>query len=262
MIEIQTAFLPSLVGSIDNRLCIAIDALRSSASIITLLDRHCSGVSPALSYEHALILKQELTTRLSQEVVLCGEDRIGELSEGFDLHNSPSRLRESSYENSIVIMNSTSGTKMIRSLYEAPILLIACALNSQACADTAVRKAKSLGMNIAVVCSGSKENSQIAMEDILCAGLILSKIKNQVEVRLCDSSRIALGFYESQPDLRSVFQESDTGQRLQLVNQQEDVDYCSQIDITQTIPTKKMPLGGNQTSPLLFLRPLHCEGIR
>jgi 2-phosphosulfolactate phosphatase len=244
MLDVELAFLPSLLETKDARLSIVVDVLRATSTITTLLMNECTGVIPVCTNMQALALRQELKSKISSKILLCGEDSIGILNKEFDLYNSPNKLAQEKYANSIIIMKSTSGTKLLHSLKSSQELLIACALNISSCAKRAVDKAKQMDTKITIMCSGSHGNTKITVEDVVCAGLLLQQIQKEDKLKLNDSAKLAIKLSQNcnnQETLKNYFEESDTGIRLSLAGEFSDVVYCSQVDISQIVPAKVNP---------------------
>lgn len=247
MVRVELAFLPSLLKEKDSKLCIVLDVLRATSTITTLVSNGCKAIIPVCETEEAISLRGFLTRNTSYKLLLCGEDDIGQLNKSFDLYNSPSKLSLNSYEDSIIIMKSTSGTKLLSSLGTAQEIIVASALNIDACAAYAIKSAKDFNCDISVICSGSHGNAQVTLEDTACAGMLIGRMQEETNVLLNDSAKLAVGYWSKECDhvgLLKVFRESDTGERLQKAGEGQDVEYCSQINITKVVPIGIPPLEG------------------
>jgi 2-phosphosulfolactate phosphatase len=239
--RIKVSLLPVFSTKTEDKVYIAIDALRATVTLTTLLDRGCQSIIPVRDADEALAVKEQLT-KSHHKVLLCGEDSIGKLSPGFDLPNSPTELFKVQFENQIVIMNSTSGTKLFYMLDNITSVLVGCPLNANACAVTAIKQAELLGLDIEIICAGSKGNAQITLEDVACAGLILDRMQKLTQLELCDSGIIALQFFSqfaNKSSLYEIFLKSDTAQRLIQGGFNEDIEFCSRIDTTSVVPFMK-----------------------
>lgn len=236
--RVGVALLPSLSASIEGNVCIAIDALRATVTVTTLIDRGCKSVLPSRSVEEAQAIKLGLIG-IYENVLLCGEDNIGDLSPGFDLPNSPTQLAKMNFDRPVVIMNSTSGTKLFFILARARSVLVGCPRNATACAQAAVEQAKILNCNIDIICAGSKGNAQITLEDAACAGLIVKQMSQFAQFELDDTGLIALELVDSSryaSNLKNIFIKSDTSKRLIQSGFSDDIDFCAQIDTTSVVP--------------------------
>ncbi len=255
MVRIELALLPSLLKEKDSKLCIVLDVLRATSTITTLVSNRSKAVIPVCDTDQAISLRDLLTRNTSYKLLLCGEDNIGQLNKSFDLYNSPSKLSQDSYEDSIIIMKSTSGTKLLSSLGMAQEIIVASALNIDACATYAIKSAKKYNSDISVICSGSHENAQITLEDTACAGMLINRIQEETNVLLNDSAKLAAGYWRNECDhvgLMEVFKKSDTGERLENAGEGQDVEYCSQINITNVVPIKIPPLEGINQDVLMI----------
>lgn len=248
MIKVDVSFLPSLVKETQSSVVVTVDTLRATSSITTLVDRGCKAVIPVCGNDDAFKLKDSLTKFVSNRVLLCGEDTIGKIITKFDLYNSPLKLSKLQFFDEIVIIKSTSGTKMLNSLRTAPCLLVGCILNATACAEVAIKQVEQLGLeSIQIICSGSHNNEQIAIEDVIGAGLILRRITENRTVILEDTSKITLSFLDDitrKEPLLETLRNSETGKRIQQAGEAEDIDFCGQVDVMQKVPVRvKSPIG-------------------
>ena len=241
MVGIELALLPSLLKNKDSKLCIVLDVLRATSTITTLIANGCRAVIPVCETDQAISLRNSLLHQTPYRLLLCGEDSIGQLNRDFDLYNSPAKLSSSTYENSIVIMKSTSGTKLLSSLRTAQELIVASALNLDACAAYALAKARDYNGDISIICAGSHESSQVTFEDVICAGLLVKRMSRGTDAYLNDSAKLAVKLWDKDYEssrLNSVFEESDTGIRLRKAGEIQDIQYCSQLNITSVVPVR------------------------
>jgi 2-phosphosulfolactate phosphatase len=245
MIRISVAFLPTEVQYSRNTILVALDSLRATSTVTTLADRGCERILPVSSDAEALLAKRHLENDLGfPNVLLCGEDLIGRVSEGFDLYNSPYLLSKMSFVNKIVIIKSTSGTELLSTFQDVRSFLVGSALNATACSKKALDEAERLGIDrITLVCAGSHGNKVVTMEDVACAGLLVDRMMTQTVTSLDDAATIALAYYQCLDrigceDLKCLFEKSDTGQRLISAGEKNDVLFCSQVDQTDVVPVK------------------------
>jgi len=165
--QIEVALLPGQTTDVSRALCIVVDVLRASSSIVTLLEREAARVVAAPSIEDARSLKSQLVDHL-----LCGE-RDGLPPEGFDYGNSPAEFARADLAGRGVILATSNGTRILAALADGPVVLVGCLLNRTACARTALALARERGLDISVVCSAAYGGSSFVLEDAPGAGAIV-----------------------------------------------------------------------------------------
>ena len=90
--------------------------------------------------------------------------------------------------------------------------------------------------DVVILCAGSDD--RVALEDILCAGLILNQLGADGEhpVR-SDAAHIALSLYAYDKDqLESALTRSNHAQRLIDLGFEDDVRYCLRVDALPLLP--------------------------
>lgn len=185
---------------------VLIDVFRASSTIVTLLDRGVKEILPVLTVEEAL--------RYKEDFVLIGER--GEIRlEEFDYDSSPSALSELDWKDKRVVLTTTNGTEGLLNAKGAAQILTGCFLNASAIARYIAQH--SLGAVLVPI--GNKGEKRL--EDELCAILIKSYIMNEsVNVR----------------SLKSTILQSPVAQRLKKRGLNADLNFCLQIDVSDTIP--------------------------
>ena len=209
------------IGSdITGRVCIVVDVLRASSTIVTLLERGCERVVIAADIEEARKLRERLPDHL-----LCGE--VGGLPpEGFDYGNSAVEFSRLDLTGKSVILATTNGTRVLaRAANGAAAVFVGCLLNRTAVADAAEAMAQKHNCDVSVICA-SDEDDDLAAADAIAhvppdAGVIL-------RVRV-----------------------SPHAEKLRAIGLGEDVDYCAQVDVSGVVPLLQPGEDG-----LLVLRPM------
>lgn len=173
-------------ASLKESAAVVIDVLRATTSMAHALSHDCAGIIPRLTVGEAL----EYRTRNPN--ALLGGERKGLRLPGFDLGNSPCEYGPN-VAGRLVCMTTTNGTKAIHASQASPLLMAAAFVNLSATAAHIRREGFS---SVGIVCSGT--DGDIAYEDILCAGALVSHLlQDQHNIELNDSARIALGAWES-----------------------------------------------------------------
>lgn len=163
MPTLDVATLPDAVPDRLPPLCVVIDVLRATTMIGALLDAGCVGVVPAGSVERA---REESAHR---RALLAGE-RGGVPPEGFDMGNSPARVRRDAVGGRTVVLTTTNGTRAVERVRGASSVL-ALSLNNL---DALARWTLGAGLDTLVVCSGTDGGR--SPEDELAAGLFSSRL--------------------------------------------------------------------------------------
>ncbi len=150
--------------------CIVVDVLRASSSIVTLLGRGARPLVAAGSIEEARRLHQKLAGCL-----LCGE-RGGLPPPGFDYGNSPEEFSRLELGGKGAILATSNGTRLLAAMAGAPAVLVGCLLNQRAVAEAAVQIAGERALDVAVLCSAAYGGSTFVLEDALGAGGIVDSV--------------------------------------------------------------------------------------
>jgi phosphosulfolactate phosphohydrolase-like enzyme len=79
------------------------------------------------------------------------------------------------------------------------------------------------------------------MEDAVATGVIVTRIVEAAEARgietnLTDAARVAVRVREGYPDTLTALLDSDGGRVLREIGQQEDIPFCAEVDLTDTVP--------------------------
>ena len=96
---------------------------------------------------------------------------------------------------------------------------------------------KSQNNDIVLVCAGWK--GRLAFEDILLAGNIIHKLSGgNIPDKSRDGVRVAFSLFDAYgDDLLSAILKTNHAERLKLLSEPGDIEYCCQTDITDIVPT-------------------------
>ncbi|MGB4504401.1 MAG: 2-phosphosulfolactate phosphatase [Syntrophaceticus sp.] len=232
-LAIDTALAPSDIhSSLLSKICIVVDVLRASSTIVTLLAKGCRKVYTVETICDARSLAQ------SQGLLLGGE-RNGLTVKGFDFGNSPFELEKFTPHGRNAVLTTTNGTKAVETVATAPAVLIGSFLNARACCQKALELANKHSTDIGIICAGEK--GRFVLDDAYCAGYLVETLhltitNNETKIRLSDAARAAQKLYQSYPDILSAFNESSSGQCLREIKCTEDLASCSRINTTEVVP--------------------------
>jgi len=235
-VRLDVVPVPALLIDLSGQVCIVVDVLRASSTIVTMLERGAQEVLLAPTIEEARSLHQELPRYL-----LCGEEG-GLPPSGFDYGNSPSEFSALDLKGQRAILCTSNGTRAILAAADAPLVLVGCLLNATAVASAACREATGRGLGIAVVCAGEEGGSAFAAEDALGAGAIVDAIVDSsrrwpTAPETTDEARAALEYYRAQRGREeAALQETAHGRDLLALGFGQDLALCGQRDRLAAVP--------------------------
>lgn len=211
-----------------NRTVVVIDVLRACSTIVTALDRGARAVMPVADMAEA----GKIAGNLDPDVFRLGGERDGHKIDGYDLGNSPLDYSHEVVEDRDVILNTSNGTRALTRAKTAEHLVAACFLN----AERVVEFVRAVTDEVTIICAGRQ--NRIALEDTLCAGLLLDRLWNREEPDVVtDSAHTAFTLYETDRDrLRSSLQKANHAERLVEQGFEDDLPYCFQIDTLSVLP--------------------------
>jgi 2-phosphosulfolactate phosphatase len=248
--RIDVALLPGQAIEPQNTVCVVVDVLRASSSIVTLLDRGAACVAGAADIEAARTLGGRLP-----DYVLCGE-KNGLPPQGFAYGNSPAEFSRLDLAARGVILATSNGTRVLAAVADAPAVLIGALLNRTAAARAATGIARPRGLDITVFCSAAHGGSTFVLEDALGAGAIVdAALKTDPALEAGDAARFARdAFITASADLAGAVASAYHARELVEAGLGEDVEYCARLDVSDVAPLVHRGEDG-----LLVIRP--AEGI-
>lgn len=204
---------------------IVVDVLRATSTIVTALHNGCAGIVPVET------VCQAKDSRTDNERL--GGERNGRRIPGFEYGNSPFEYMSPELQGETIIMTTTNGTRAIQKAVRASAVLAAAMLNAAAAASYAL----SLKRDVALICAGTKD--RFSLEDGLCAGLIICEIEriSGAEAELNDFGMAMRSAYMHAAErLADELLACRNGRRLTRAGLKEDVLYCAQRNICDTVP--------------------------
>ena len=207
---------------------VVIDVLRATSTIITAVNNDAKEVVPVASIEFAV----KVSGGMFGGQTLLGGERNTKKIEGFALGNSPFEYSKDVVEGKSIVFYTTNGTKAVAKAKYSENLFACSFLNIQAVTE----HLKSLNTDIEIICSG--RNNYFSLEDTVCAGMLVSKIlKKDESIQLNDSANAALILYEKfNKNILKMLKASDHGKILIDNGFEEDLEYCSKVDLLDVIP--------------------------
>jgi len=213
---------------------IVIDQIRASTTLTTALDL---GISDLLLAGDVRSARRDAHRTGS---LLAGEVQAVKPPD-FDFDNSPTELARADIRGRSLLLCTTNGTAVLRLVRHVEHVLVGCLRNAVAVAAAAVRLASAEGDmgDIQVVCAG--RNGRFVLEDAVAAGVVIERIVERVramggEPVLTDAARAAILLRNSYPDLLTAMQESSGGATLRRIGRPEDIDFCAEESVSETVP--------------------------
>ncbi|AEN73675.1 2-phosphosulfolactate phosphatase [Rhodothermus marinus SG0.5JP17-172] len=213
---------------VEGRTVVVIDVLRASSTIITALANGARAVIPVADMDQA----GKIAMNLDPSTYLLGGERDGDRIDGYHLGNSPLEYTPDVVEGKTIILNTTNGTRAIWNARNAEHLIVGSFLN----ADRVVQFVREVGLDVTIICAG--RNNRVALDDALCAGLILHRLWEGREPEyVSDAAHIALTQYLHDRDrLADALRHSNHARWLIEKGYGADVEYCLQLDALPVLP--------------------------
>ena len=215
-------------GDVQDRTVIVIDVLRACSTIVTALERGARAVMPVTDMAQA----GKIASNLDPDMYRLGGERNGEKIEGYHLGNSPGEYTHDVVQGRDIILNTSNGTQALEQTKEADTLVAACFLNAERVVDFVRRTADA----VTIVCAGRQ--NRLALEDTLCAGLLLDRLWDGDEpYPVTDSAHTAYTLYHTdRDDLGNALRGANHAEWLANQDRGADLDYCFRIDSVPVLP--------------------------
>lgn len=202
---------------------VIIDVLRATSTIITAINNGAKEIVPVATVEFAV----KVSGGMFGGQTLLGGERNTKKIEGFALGNSPFEYSKEVVENKSIVFYTTNGTKAIAKAKYSENLFTCSFLNITAIVNQLI----SLQTDVEIICSG--RNNYFSLEDSVCAGMLVSKLKNHYsDFELNDSAKASLILYEKLgSNILQMLKTSEHGKILIENGFKADLEYCSKIDM-------------------------------
>jgi 2-phosphosulfolactate phosphatase len=230
--EIEVAFLPTLLSEPRQWVCVVVDVLRASTSLATMFGRGLEEAVIAGSVDEA----RRLAT--VDGYLLCGE-RNGLPPAGFDHGNSPVEFSRLDLIGRRAVFVSSNGTRAMHLCAESPALLVGSLVNAATVARVACQEADRLGVGIAFVCAGNDYGRQFSLDDAVACGLLVQAVEKCARqgVHLTDGALAARRLSDAfSGRALEAFQESTHGREVKRIGLEQDLAFCAQVDLFQVVP--------------------------
>jgi 2-phosphosulfolactate phosphatase len=167
------------------------------------------------------------------EGITAGE-RDGKIAEGLVYGNSPFEYPKEFIAGKTLVLTTTNGTRLLQMALDkgAGEIITGSFPNFSAVCDHLVQENK----NVILGCAAWKD--RVNLEDLLFAGSVISKIKNQFAIN-CDSSNLAETTYKTaESDLFEFMKKNNASHyhRLMGFGLEKDIRYCLAADGANVLP--------------------------
>lgn len=239
--KIEAVLIPRLLPlHFEDALCVVIDVLRATTTIITALANGAREVRPCITAAQA-----RRNTKSGDDIpFLLGGERRGLRIPGFHLGNSPIEYLDSNMiSGRTIYFTTTNGTPALLRAYKgnARPAYLAALVNSSAVSAAVTRATlKNAPERIFLICAG--RHGQPALEDLYCAGLVAQRLqsdfaKSGIPAELSDAAILAAEYAEvNRQQPLAVLTGSEHGRYLLGIGFAADLEFASQMDKYDIVP--------------------------
>jgi 2-phosphosulfolactate phosphatase len=230
--RVDVAFVAGKVPDPQSRVCVVIDALRATSTLVTMFAR---------GLESALVVGSLVEARRQAKVrpgwLLCGEKRSLPPA-GFDYGNSPVEFSTLELSGKSAVFTTTNGTRALLQASGCSAVFAGALLNLTAVTRAAGQEANRSGKSLLIQCAGDDGGRTFNLEDAFCGGAMVDLLATRPgPVGLTDAARAARRLYRSYRGSTLVaFRQAAHGAGLRRVGLGEDVTFCAQQDRYRVVP--------------------------
>ena len=217
---------------------IAVDVLRATTTMATVLSAGGEAVQVFSDLDRLV----EVSETFPVEKRLRAGERGGAKVPGFDLGNSPLDCKPEVVEGKRLFISTTNGTRALQRIQSASTVITGAFVNLNTVVEYLADKQPE---NIWIV--GSGWQGSYSLEDTACAGAIAHHLLEKTNLPVDDITGndeviAAMALYSQWKDnLLQMFKHASHGKRLLGLDCNDDLKYCSQIDILDVLPIQQEP---------------------
>jgi 2-phosphosulfolactate phosphatase len=241
--RVEVTFVPRLASDVEAKVCVVIDALRATSTLVVLIERGVREVVVCGTLAEA----RRVARRTGY--LLCGE--VNSLPPpDFDYGNSPTEFAALDLSGRSAVLFTSNGTRALRQVADAQTVLAGALLNCRAAAGTALAEAAQTGdrlaagadRSIAIVCAGRGHGHYFSLEDAYAAGALVDSLLAQARAaglrpRLWNDALAALRLYRSyRGRALACFRQADHGRSLIDLGLGHDLEFCARTDVSTAVP--------------------------
>lgn len=213
---------------VKGRTVIVIDVLRACSTIATALQNGARAVVPVLDMAQA----GKIASNMDSSMYRLGGERGGKKIEGYHMGNSPLEYTRDAVEGRDIILNTTNGTKALTRARGAKHLLAGSLLN----ASRLIEFVREANVDVTIICAGRQD--RLALEDTLCAGLLLHRLWDGHEPDVVSDAAhtVYTQYLHDRNDIDALLHRCNHARHLVESGFGDDVDYCLNIDALPVLP--------------------------
>lgn len=229
-VEVYAAHTHVMEKDIRGKVCVVIDTLRATSTIVTALANGCEQVIPVEEVDQAM----EMRNTMSASQTILGGERNAQKMPGFDFGNSPFEYTEQNVHGKTLIMTTTNGTQAIAKARDAVAVYLGAMINGATVAAQLVKQ----DTDAVILCAGTR--GKFSLDDCLTAGYILYRMHHfggRVDLETDDLGRVCEELYtQHKDDLQNAMKNATHYNVLLDLGMKDDLDYCFERDIVQVLP--------------------------
>lgn len=198
-----------------NCVVVVIDVLRATSCFSAIFDKGATSIIP--------VEDLEALYKMKQDGYLTAAERGGVKVEFADFGNSPTHFLKYDFIGKSVAYSTTNGTKAILlAAKSGNPLITACFNNLDAAAEVITNSNK----DVLLLCSGWQDD--ISLEDMVCAGALINKIKSQKHFQLIgDAAYLCeMLWNEKSKGFPTSVHVAEHFIRLKTMGLLDDLEYC------------------------------------
>ncbi len=228
--KLNVLFSPANVDELyfTKKTVVVADPLRTSSTIVYALEQGAREIIPVESVDFAVKVSGDA---FGGQTLLAGERNDVKI-EGFALGNSPREFTTEAVKDKSIILYTTNGSRAIVKAKFAENLFVLAFNNLDAVARLLVE----LNNDVEILCAGN--NGLFSLEDSVCAGRLIDKIKSFVsEVPISDSALAAMELNRKfKSNLSKFFKRTEKGKALKKNGYEEDIDFIAGLSQSLIVP--------------------------
>jgi 2-phosphosulfolactate phosphatase len=237
--RIEVTFVPRLASDVEAKVCVVIDILRATSTLVVLIEKGVREVVVCGTLAEA----RRIARRTGY--LLCGE--VNSLPPpDFDYGNSPTEFAALDLGGRSAVLFTSNGTRALRRVAGAQAVLAGALLNRRAAASAALAEAAQTAVgadcDIAIVCAGRGYGHYFSLEDAYAAGALVDSLLAEgkaaaLRPRLWNDALAALRLYRSyRGRALACFRQADHGRSLIDLGLGHDLEFCARTDVSTAVP--------------------------
>lgn len=227
MRTVEVCLSPALIGcySLQGKTAVVIDVLRATSAMAAALASGVKAIRPVATVDECL--------QWVSKGYEGAAERDGQVVAGFNIGNSPLAFMKAGYQDALVALTTTNGTKAMQLSHEAAEIIAGAFVNI----DAVVNYLAAGDRSVILVCAGWKDNFNL--EDTLFAGAVVNALSGSFNAA-CDASLAAAALYKQHAhNLMGAIEQSSHFKRLAKLGIEDDIRFCMQTNHFDLVPVLK-----------------------